>query len=237
MKLPRRQNPHMHLLEAVLALHAATGEKNWLRRATALVDLFKQRFLDPQTGALIEYFGEDWSVAPGDEGRLREPGHQFEWVWLLFEYSRMASDPSIVPYAGRLFAFGSRYGIEHDEGLKGAVFDGVDAQRALVAGTKLLWPQTEYIKACVARAEWLNDSAARAAIPAHLALIAQHFMRPGRRELAQSARARRHADDAGHARARAVSPVPGGGGGGAGVGKAANSDLILRSDSKRNASS
>ena len=33
MKLPRRQNPHMHLLEAVLALHAATGEKNWLRRA------------------------------------------------------------------------------------------------------------------------------------------------------------------------------------------------------------
>ena len=34
-KLPRRQNPHMHLLEAVLALHAATVEKNWLRRATA----------------------------------------------------------------------------------------------------------------------------------------------------------------------------------------------------------
>src|SRR5947209_11653808 len=36
IKLPRRQNPHMHLLEAVLALHVATGEKNWLRRATAL---------------------------------------------------------------------------------------------------------------------------------------------------------------------------------------------------------
>src|SRR6185436_4826185 len=28
-KLPRRQNPHMHLLEALLALHVATGEKNW----------------------------------------------------------------------------------------------------------------------------------------------------------------------------------------------------------------
>ena len=44
MKLPRRQNPHMHLLEAALALHAATGEKNWLRRARALVDLFKHTF-------------------------------------------------------------------------------------------------------------------------------------------------------------------------------------------------
>jgi len=58
------------------------------------------------------------------------------------------------------------------------VFDGVDAQGALTAGTKLLWPQTEYIKACVARAEWLDDAAARAAIPAHLKLIAEHFMRP-----------------------------------------------------------
>jgi mannose/cellobiose epimerase-like protein (N-acyl-D-glucosamine 2-epimerase family) len=178
VKLPRRQNPHMHLLEAVLALHVATGEKNWQRRATALVDLFKRRFLDPQTGALIEFFGEDWSVASGDEGRLREPGHQFEWVWLLFEYSRAARDPGIVPYAERLFAFGSQFGIELGEGLKGVVFESVDAQGALVAVTKLLWSQAEYIKACVARAEWLDDAAARAAIPTHLALIAQHFMRP-----------------------------------------------------------
>ena len=178
MKLPRRQNPHMHLLEAVLALNAATGEKNWLRRATALVDLFKRRFLDPQTGALIEFFSEDWSVAPGDEGRVREPGHQFEWVWLLSEFSRATRDPGIALYAERLFAFGSQYGIEHGDGLKGAVFDGVDAQGALVVGTKLMWPQTEYIKACVARAEWLDDAGARAAIPAHLTVIAQHFMRP-----------------------------------------------------------
>jgi mannose/cellobiose epimerase-like protein (N-acyl-D-glucosamine 2-epimerase family) len=178
MKLPRRQNPHMHLLEAVLALHVATEEKNWLRRAIALVDLFKRRFLDPQTGALVEFFGEDWSVARGDEGLLREPGHQFEWVWLLFEYSRAARDPGIVPHAERLFAFGSRFGIERGAGLTGAVLDGVDAQGALVAGTKLLWPQTEYIKACVARAEWLDDAVARAAIPQHLKLIAQHFMRP-----------------------------------------------------------
>ena len=97
MKLPRRQNPHMHLLEALLALHVATGEKNWLRRAGALVDLFKRRFVDPQTGALIEFFAEDWSAAPGDEGRLREPGHQFEWVWLLFEYIARRDDERSLP--------------------------------------------------------------------------------------------------------------------------------------------
>ncbi len=112
MKLPRRQNPHMHLLEALLALHVATGEKNWLRRAGALVDLFKRRFVDPETGALIEFFAGDWSPAPGDQGRLREPGHQFEWVWLLYEFYRHTRDESIQPYAERLFAFGTRFGIE-----------------------------------------------------------------------------------------------------------------------------
>ena len=177
LKLPRRQNPHMHLLEAALALHAATSEKNWLRRAIGLVDLFKTRFIDPATGALIEFFGPDWSPAPGAEGRLREPGHQFEWMWLLFEYSRVTGDASIIPYAKRLFAFGSKFGIEREADVHGAIFDGVDADGGLVAGTKLLWPQTEYIKACVARAEWLRDGAARAAISTHLALIARHFMR------------------------------------------------------------
>src|SRR2546423_1470670 len=177
-KIPRRQNPHMHLLEAVLALHVATGEKNWLRRAGALVDLFKRRFTDPEAGALIEFFTEDWSVMPGVEGSLREPGHQFEWVWLLHEYLRATHDDSIAPYAERLFAFGEKFGIERGDGLARAVFDGVDASGRLVAGTKLLWPPTENIKACVARAEWLSDAAARGAIKTHLALIAKAFMRP-----------------------------------------------------------
>ena len=57
------------------------------------------------------------------------------------------------------------------------VFDPVDASGQLVAGTKLLWPQTEYLKACVAQAEWLDNVPTRAVIPAHLKLIAERFMR------------------------------------------------------------
>jgi mannose/cellobiose epimerase-like protein (N-acyl-D-glucosamine 2-epimerase family) len=174
MKLPRRQNPHMHLLEALLALHVATGEKNWLRRAGAMVDLFKRRFVDRDTGALGEFFAADWLPAIGAPGNLREPGHQFEWVWLLYEYYRLSRDESVLADAGKLFAFGERFGIDGD----GIVFDGVDATGGLVAGTKLFWPQTEYLKALVARAEWKNDDAARAAISGHLALIAQHYLRP-----------------------------------------------------------
>jgi mannose/cellobiose epimerase-like protein (N-acyl-D-glucosamine 2-epimerase family) len=178
LRLPRRQNPHMHLLEALLALHVATGEKNWLRRAGALVELFKQRFVDRETGALIEFFTADWLQAPDPQGSLREPGHHFEWVWLLYEYCRLTHDESVLAVAEGLFAFGTRFGIERAETLTGAVFDGVDAGGALVAGTKLLWPQTEYLKACVARAEWRGDSAARDAIAKHLALIAKAYLRP-----------------------------------------------------------
>ena len=107
---------------------------------------------------------------------------------------------------------------------------------ALVAGTKLLWPQTEYIKACVARAEWLDDKAARAAIRAHLALIAQHFMRPDganwHNQLARDGTPMAPVD----AGARAVSPVLGGGGGGADVGEAANRASSGGAKRKRGAS-
>jgi mannose/cellobiose epimerase-like protein (N-acyl-D-glucosamine 2-epimerase family) len=178
VKLPRRQNPHMHLVEALLALHVATAEKNWLRRAGRLVDLFKEKFVDRENGALIEFFAADWLPMPGAEGNLREPGHQFEWVWLLHEYYRLSGDESALPYADRLFAFGTRFGIERGATLGGAVLDGVDATGTRVADTKLLWPQTEYLKALVSRAELRNDSATRDAIPAHLKLIAQSYMRP-----------------------------------------------------------
>ena len=129
------------------------------------------------TGALIEFFTAAWQQAP-DTGSLREPGHQFEWVWLLHEYYRLTRDESVIAFADRLFAFGTQFGIERGDGLAGAVFDTVDANGAVVADTKLLWPQTEYLKACVARAEWHDDAQARAAIPRHLALIAQSYMRP-----------------------------------------------------------
>jgi mannose/cellobiose epimerase-like protein (N-acyl-D-glucosamine 2-epimerase family) len=39
-KLPRRQNPHMHYLEAMLALYEATDDRYFLTRATTVVTLF-----------------------------------------------------------------------------------------------------------------------------------------------------------------------------------------------------
>lgn len=176
-RLPRRQNPHMHLLEAVLAMHEATGEPRWLDQAQSLVDLFERKFLDRDSGSLIEFFTEDWRPADDAAGALREPGHQFEWVWLLGQYVRLSGRGRLTVLADGLFAFGSRFGIDAQDALGGAVFDGVGSDGAIVADSKLFWPQTEYIKACVQKYEASGDGAFLAAATAHIELLQRHFFR------------------------------------------------------------
>ncbi|MBM3560446.1 MAG: hypothetical protein FJX53_11340 [Alphaproteobacteria bacterium] len=139
----RRQNPHMHLFEAMLALYATTGEARWLARARALFDLYRRRFRDPETGALREHFDADWSPRPDD---TLEPGHHFEWIWLLERYEAASGDATAIERAG-LYAFAHRHGIDDD----GLAFDGVTTAGAVKADSKRLWVQTEAIKAEVTR--------------------------------------------------------------------------------------
>src|SRR3546814_11907533 len=84
LPLPRRQNPHMHLLEAFLALYEASGEAHWLARAQSIHDLFRRHFLQP--GQLVEFFDADWREVPqnGRAGDLRprDPGPFFHSAWL-----------------------------------------------------------------------------------------------------------------------------------------------------------
>lgn len=152
--LPRRQNPHMHLLEAFLALHEVTGEPEWLVRAEAIVGLFTRSFYDAETGQLTEFFDRDWRESARDGVRLREPGHHFEWVWLLHRYGRFAGEDWVHPVMQRLFDWAWQRGIDRREGGIFAAYDAVDPNgQVLAAGSKRLWPQTEALKACLALAE------------------------------------------------------------------------------------
>ena len=101
--LPRRQNPHMHLLEAYLALHDMTHEAGMLKRAGRMIGLFEAHFFDRDTGSLAEFFSENWQLRDGLEGQLREPGHQFEWVWLLDQYTAKRDKPIAPDYANSLY--------------------------------------------------------------------------------------------------------------------------------------
>ena len=73
----REQNPHMHLTEASLAWHAATGDGTALQRAQSIAAFVQARFFDEASGLLLEYDG-----GPTPENRT-EAGHMFEWIWIL----------------------------------------------------------------------------------------------------------------------------------------------------------
>jgi D-glycero-D-manno-heptose 1,7-bisphosphate phosphatase len=146
---PRRQNPHMHMLEALLQLFVATGDRAFLEKAGKLVALLETKWISPRWGALLEYFTDDWTPRPGDEGRIAEPGHQFEWSWLLDRYARL-SGARISPAANRIYLHGEVYGVNPATGV---TVDETWAEGGVRTSTSRLWPHTERIKANVVRFE------------------------------------------------------------------------------------
>ena len=141
-----QQNPHMHLLEAVLALYHTTNNKEDLTWAHRLYTLFHTRFYDPQTGTLGEYFNHQWQPATGQFGQWIEPGHHFEWVWLLYAYQQV-SGVEVHPYAEALYHFARRYGVDQQTGL---VRSAVNRQGDSVKETFRLWGQSEALRGTLA---------------------------------------------------------------------------------------
>ncbi|RYZ96896.1 MAG: mannose-6-phosphate isomerase [Moraxellaceae bacterium] len=143
----RRQNPHMHWLETFLFLYEATGKLEWAERARRAFGLFEQYFYAPQSQVLLEFFNEDWSVAPGAIGEAVEPGHMLEWVWLLRWYERLFNEDTST-YANALWHKALAIGLDAE----GLVYDQVTADGRVTEATKRLWPMTELIKAGVSQA-------------------------------------------------------------------------------------
>jgi mannose/cellobiose epimerase-like protein (N-acyl-D-glucosamine 2-epimerase family) len=136
-----RQNPHMHLLEAFLALHAATGAAEDLAAATAVAELFAQMLLRGGDRVAEEF---DASWRPIEESGAA-PGHQFEWAWLL-DRLRLAGGQDRSATAQALATFGERFGV--DSG--GFAIDAIGLDGTAVASTARLWPQAERLKTALA---------------------------------------------------------------------------------------
>ena len=101
--MPRRQNPQMHLFEAMIAAFDATHDTAFQNRAGEFFALFLANLYDKQKQVLGEYFEEDWSKI---EPVSVEPGHQAEWVWLLKGFERITGCPT-GRYRGELLDFGA----------------------------------------------------------------------------------------------------------------------------------
>lgn len=171
---PRRQNPHMHLLEACHALAAVSPDPRWLTAADRLVQLMRKRMLDAD-GTLGEFFDEKWAAFPGPRGLIREPGHHFEWTWLLYHHEQLTGSSKARETARRLHAFGQRQ-VDAPANSSRLIVNEVDPAGRVLNGAALLWPQTEYLKALVARIEFEGDANAAAQLEQHLRLMFRHFV-------------------------------------------------------------
>lgn len=145
----RRQNPHMHLFEAFLTLYQVSKDGKWLAKAGEIYCLFETRFFAQKHGVLLEFFTDNWEPLSNDKGKIIEPGHMLEWVWLLRQYQKYTGAP-VDGYCNILYKNALTLGLDENKNL---LFDEVDLNGKPLKPTKRCWPMTEWIKASLAQAE------------------------------------------------------------------------------------
>lgn len=135
----RRANPHMHLLEAFLEWHDATEDPVWLERAGHIVTIFESDLFVPEQDMLREHFVGDWRAAPGQSGRIYEPGHHYEWATLLAAYDRRTHRDT-RSWRHRLIRRADRDGRNSNHGF---ALNEVDMEGRIQNPNSRIWPQLE----------------------------------------------------------------------------------------------
>jgi len=151
----RCQNPHMHLLEAYLVLFEVTEDQFYLDKAQHIVELVNNRFINSRSGMVMEFLSSDWTPCKEFGSNSVEPGHLFEWSWLMSEFIRLSSEyphrKSLYSISERLFTSGVEYGIVH-----GMVCDGITDDGTITHTSTRIWPQTELIRLLAYRSKRLT---------------------------------------------------------------------------------
>lgn len=142
----RQQNPHMHLLEASLAAIEAFDESRYVTLAHEISGLFETRFWDAENGVLPEFFDRNWNPAPDAQGGITEPGHQFEWAWILHNGKRLIGRDN-APLVRALCQSAETRGVDPVTGL---TLNQLSRTGKVLDGGSRSWPNTERMKAAVA---------------------------------------------------------------------------------------
>lgn len=147
----RRQNPHMHLLEACLFALDTWSEPVYRAMADEIIGLFRDYFYDAPSHHLCEFFSDDLTPHP-EKGALVEPGHYYEWIWLLQKHGDGHDD-----VCAGLLDWANAHGWDDQHG---GIYDVLNPSGAVIADTKRLWPFTEAIKANALMLDKVTDKIA-----------------------------------------------------------------------------
>jgi mannose/cellobiose epimerase-like protein (N-acyl-D-glucosamine 2-epimerase family) len=138
------QNPMMHLFEALLALHDATGSPAVFQDAQVLADaIFGKLFQEPG-GYLPELYDADWKPLPAAQRGYLELGHQFEWAFLLSHAVEKGFPRRYLGLGQRLLDYGMKVACDPEAG---GIFSRGDYHGGAVRGPKGWWEQAEFLRA------------------------------------------------------------------------------------------
>jgi mannose-6-phosphate isomerase len=141
------QNPLMHLAEAFLATLSVREDAAAQEALVELCTAMHKRFIDPQYSVLME-------KPLGSVDNWYEPGHQFEWYFLL-ESSPLLRGSALHASLERAFSFTEKLGVDQQTGAVRAMLAlGPDS---ILDGTQRIWAQAEYLRALTLRAD--NEAA------------------------------------------------------------------------------
>lgn len=140
----RDQNGHMHYLEALLALEPLVPEFAVRSRIRHILGLFEQHLFDRSAGTIGEQYDLQW-MPLGDRIEV-EPGHLYEWYWLL---ARAREQGHAISVDDRLLlSFADRHGWNRKTGL---IHDCCDPAGKVVRASHRLWPHCEALRAACER--------------------------------------------------------------------------------------
>ncbi|WP_338806648.1 AGE family epimerase/isomerase [Pseudomonas chlororaphis] len=153
------QNPLMHLAEAFLATLAVRDDAAVQGALLALCEGMQQHFIEPQHGLMME-------KPLGAVDNWFEPGHQFEWFFLLQSSPLLLGCPLHVSLE-RAFAYAEQVGVDNSSG---AVSGMLSIEGGVLDPTQRIWAQAEYLRALTLR----QGSAER--LQHQLRALQKHFL-------------------------------------------------------------
>ena len=158
------QNPLMHLAEAFLAILAVREDAAVQTALLELCQAMQQQFIDPQHGVMLE-------KPLGAVDNWFEPGHQFEWFFLLDSSPLLRSNP-LHASLSRAFAFAEQLGVDPQSGAVCAMLD-LQPGAPIKDATQRIWAQAEYVRALTLRAD------SQAPLLRQLKALHAHFLHAG----------------------------------------------------------
>lgn len=154
------QNPLMHLAEAFLATLSVRKDTAVQQALEALAEAMQAHFIDPEHGVMLEKprtAVDNWF----------EPGHQFEWYYLLAS-SPLLRGSALHQSIERAFGYAEQHGV-----MAGAVLAMLNTKGEVRDATQRIWAQAEYLRALALR------PGAEAKVLAQLKALQARFLHAG----------------------------------------------------------